>query len=507
MNDGVQMPTFANKLAMRAGLLAIGLVLLSCKSPVQTSLDALQGKRLLSFSLADSGTKAEIDDSASTIALLLPFGSDRSSLVASFESSPSSQVLVGAIAQVSGMTANDFSKPVTYTVEAADGTRAYYRVTASYLPDMGKSFTAFTFTGSLKTDIDIAAGAVTVTLPFGTNLSSLVARYTTSAKSVKVGKTAQVSGTTANNFLVPITYTLAAADLSTANWTVRAVCAPDSAKALTEFSFPALGLSAAIDETAKTIVATLPFGTDATRLVATFVRSGVRVEVGGVVQANGKTANDFNLPLSYVVVAEDGSSATYIVSLSFSPNPAKAMTSFGFLKLIPPVSCTVNETAKTITGTVPYGTNLTTLIASFETSGTAVSVAGTAQASGTTSNNFSSVVPYLVTAADGGTATYSATISMSLNPAKAITAFSVAGKSCVIDETAKTITGHLTIGTSLTSLVPTFSTTGSKVERLPGPILQTSGSSVVNFSSPVTYLVTAADGLSVTYVATILADK
>jgi hypothetical protein len=507
MNYKIQVLTIARKLAKSAHLLALGIALVACKGTVQDPVDALQGKRILSFSLQAPAAEGTIDDEAGTIALLLPIGTDRSSLVASFEASPSAQVQVGSIAQVSGATVNDFSKPVTYAVEAADGTRAYYRVTVGYLPDTGKSFTSFTLPGSLKTEIDAAAGTVTVTMPFGSDLSKLVASYTSSAKTVKIGTVSQKNGTTENNFLVPIVYTLTSSDLSTASWTVAAVCAPDSAKAITAFSFPALGLRAVIDESAKTIVATLPYGTDRSRLVAAFVRSGVRVEVGGLVQVNGKTANDFSLPVAYVVYAEDGTSVTYTASVGFALNTAKAMTSFRFSKLSPAVVGTVNETVKTITATVPYGTNLANLVASFTTTGVSVSVSGTAQESGVTPNNFTSALSYRVTAADGSIATYSAIISVALNPAKAITAFSVAGTSCVIDEVAKTITGHLVTGTSLGSLAPTFSTTGAKVEILPGPVLQASGSSVVNFTSAVTYLVTAADGLTATYLVTILADK
>jgi hypothetical protein len=51
-------------------------------------------------------------------------------LVATFTTTGSS-VKVGSTVQVSGMTANNFSSPLTYTVTAADGTNAIYIATVA----------------------------------------------------------------------------------------------------------------------------------------------------------------------------------------------------------------------------------------------------------------------------------------------------------------------------------------------------------------------------------------
>jgi hypothetical protein len=47
-----------------------------------------------------------------------------------------------------------------------------------------------------------------------------VANFTTTGASVSVGATAQVSGTTANDFTSPVDYTVTAADGSTVDYTV-----------------------------------------------------------------------------------------------------------------------------------------------------------------------------------------------------------------------------------------------------------------------------------------------
>jgi hypothetical protein len=60
---------------------------------------------------------------------------------------------------------------------------------------------------------------------------------------------------------------------------------------------------------------------------------------------------------------------------------------------------------------VPYGTDLTSLVATYTTTGASVAVGGVTQTSGSTSNNFSSTKSYVVTAANGATKTYTVTVN------------------------------------------------------------------------------------------------
>ena len=67
-----------------------------------------------------------------------------------------------------------------------------------------------------------------VTLPPKTKVSALVAVFTTTGVSVKIGTTTQVSGTTVNNFSSSKVYTVTAADGSTKAYTVRVSVAPNT---------------------------------------------------------------------------------------------------------------------------------------------------------------------------------------------------------------------------------------------------------------------------------------
>ena len=84
-----------------------------------------------------------------------------------------------------------------------------FEVTAPIAPP---TITAFSFASPAATGvIDQVAKTIAVSVPSGTSVSALVASFTTSTlASVAVGPSAQVSGTTPNNFSSPVTYTVTA---------------------------------------------------------------------------------------------------------------------------------------------------------------------------------------------------------------------------------------------------------------------------------------------------------
>lgn len=83
------------------------------------------------------------------------------------------------------------------------------------------------------------------------------------------------------------------------------------------------------------------------------------------------------------------------------------------------------------------------------------------------------------------------------NPAKAITAFSFATPAAtgVVNEDTKTIAITVPFGTSVTTLIPTITITGASVSPL--------SNVAQNFTSPVSYTVTAADGSTQIYTVTV----
>lgn len=147
-------------------------------------------------------------------------------------------------------TSNGQSFTITPASDLSYGTRYKTRVENSVLDTLGncmtsdyttssgfttiyrKTLTAFSFTAAANTGLssdisaEISGADITVTVPGGTDVSSLVASFTTTGASVEVNGTEQVSGTTANDFSSPVTYQVIAGDGKTQDYTVTVTVAP-----------------------------------------------------------------------------------------------------------------------------------------------------------------------------------------------------------------------------------------------------------------------------------------
>jgi hypothetical protein len=91
------------------------------------------------------------------------------------------------------------------------------------------------------------------------------------------------------------------------------------------------------------------------------------------------------------------------------PATTKNITAFSFAS--PAATGVINGLE--ISVTVPMGTDVTVLVATFTHTGASVAVDGTAQTSGVTANDFTGSVTYTVTAADASTQEYVVTVTVS----------------------------------------------------------------------------------------------
>ena len=185
-----------------------------------------------------------------------------------------------------------------------------------------------------------------------------------------------------------------------------------------------------------------------------------------------------------------GNSSGFLIPFTFSdPLSVKAITAFTIPNQVG--SSTINETNHTISVTMPYGTSLTSLTPTVTILGASVSPQSLV------SQNFSSSVTYTVTALDANTQNYTVTVINAPSNLKAITAFTIPNQvgSSTINETNHTISVTMPYGTSLTSLTPTVTILGASVS--PQSLVSQ------NFSSSVTYTVTAIDNTMEAYVVTI----
>ena len=214
-------PSFTDRVSkIIAPLIALCLlcIIIGCSSnSSDNTAPASSAKSIKTFSLNEvAGT---IDEVEKTITVIMHSGTDVKALVATFTTSTGASVTVGSTIQVSGTTANDFTSPVVYTVTAADAKTQAYTVTVTVAE---KSITAFSLNGVAGT-INEAEKTIAVTMPSGTSVTALVATFTTTGASVKVGSTVQVNETTANDFTSPVVYIVTAVDATTQDYTVTVV--------------------------------------------------------------------------------------------------------------------------------------------------------------------------------------------------------------------------------------------------------------------------------------------
>lgn len=297
-----------------------------------------------------------------------------------------------------------------------------------------KEIVAFSFRAAsnaqLSSDVvaTVTGSSISATVPFGTDVTGLIAAFESTGSAVSVGSVAQTSGVTRNDFSGAVIYRITAEDDTIRDYTVRMTIASSTDKAITSYRLLAgknPGLSA--DVTAlingASISATVPYGSAVTELVATFSSTGAEVTVAGAKQVSDVTINSFLAPVIYRVTAADGSTQDYTVIVTVAPPSAKEVTSYRFLSVNNPaldVDVDAQIDGLMITAKVPADADVTELIAAFESTGASVTVEGTRQVSRVTANDFTSPVAYTVIAADGSTAIYTVTVTQEAAPAAAM---------------------------------------------------------------------------------------
>lgn len=430
-----------------------------------------QSKSLIGFGFSSPSAVGVITESNHTVAVTVPFGTNVGAL------SPTISHTGSSVSPASGAV-QDFSSPVSYSVTAADGSVQSYAVTVIVAPNTVKAINSFAFSNPPASGvIDESNHLVSVTVPYGTNVSSLIPTIS------HTGATISPASGLARNFSNPVLYTVTAADGSTQIYSVSVAVAPNAAKAITSFVFGSLSASGTITESNHSIAVTVPYGTNLNSLVPTIAHTG------SMISPASETSRNFTTPVDYTVTAADGTTQVYTVTVTVALNAAKSITGFGFAS--PSASGTVNESNHSVSITVPFGTNVSNLTPSISHSGASVT-----PASGVACN-FTNPVSYTVTAQDGSTQAYTVAVSVMLNPAKAITSFGFPGPGVTgtVNESNHTVAITVPYGTGLTALAPAISHTGASISPSSGVAR--------NFTSPVNYQVTAADGSTQSYLVTV----
>ena len=209
------------------GILVTILLLFSACKDEEPSISST--KELLNFSILKSDNQGKVANDVeasiqgSVITLPLDKYDDLKSLIAVFEYNGKSLTIDG-VEQESGVTSNDYSQPLVFTVEAEDGSKQQYTVEIA-LKDTGV-LSAFRFlkknNAFLTADVSSSIGEESI-IPLVTfSQSELIPTFTTNAVKVLVGEVEQKSGMTKNDFSSPVVYQFIMRNGETFQYTVKA---------------------------------------------------------------------------------------------------------------------------------------------------------------------------------------------------------------------------------------------------------------------------------------------
>jgi len=430
---------------------------------------------ITTFDIPELEAPATIDNALHTVTGTVPFGTNLTALV------PSIGLSGGASINPLSDVATDFSSPVTYTVTADDGTTTQdWTVTITVGAASSETdITSFTIPElDAPATIDNMMHTVMGSVPYGTDLTILVPTI-----EMSTGASISPASDVATDFTTSVTYTVTAQDGSTTqDWLVSIQVLPNTATDIISFDIPELEAPASINMVLFTVSGTVPYGTDLTALVPT-----IDVSAGASINPLSGAATDFSSPVTYTVTAEDGSTTQeWVVNIGVAPNTETDITEFTLAEQTSAAS--IDLLTHTVAIEVEFGTNL-----GFLTPIIQVSAGATIDPLSGVSRDFSAGALYTVTAEDG-TTTQEWTIAVSLSPASTdtdITGFSIPQllSPAVIDNSLHTVSGTVAYGTDLSARVPTIAVSA-------GATINPASGVLTDLSSPVTYTVTAQDGIT-----------
>ena len=198
-------------------LTAISVILYACKETT-TIPPKSSDKQLLTFKIDNITEESNtVNQTSRNIRIVVASKTDRKSLTPSINLSPKATV-----SPATGV-AQDFTNPVKYTVTAEDGTTQIYSVVVDVKMSSEKVISEFKFSGlnpEVLGTIDQTTGNITLNVPFGTNLKTLVPTITLS----NLATVSPILGVS-QDFTNPIIYTVKAEDGSTKAYKVTVTVA------------------------------------------------------------------------------------------------------------------------------------------------------------------------------------------------------------------------------------------------------------------------------------------
>ena len=412
----------------------------------------------ITFKIGDNNHKATKNDK--TYSVELPANVDLKNL-------PTPDVKVSKDANYEPKNHTDFSKGITYTVTAENGSKEQYTLEVSREPNSEKEITSITFTIEGRDYVANKDNKKTysIKLPTDVDLKNLP------TPDVKVSKGANYEPKKHTDFSKLVKYTVTAENGSKEQYNLKVSRELRSEKEITSVTFNIEGITYSATKNDKTFSVELPAGVSLTKLTPTVI-----VSEGADYKPKG--AKNFSKPVKYTVTAENGDIQPYTLEVSREPSSEKEITSITFKIDDKTYKATKND--KTFSVELPSNVDLNNLPTPD------VKVSKGANYEPKKHTNFSKGVKYTVTAEDKTTQPYTLEVSRELRSEKEITSvtFNIEGITYSATKNDKTFSVELPAGVSLTKLTPTVIVSEGADYKPKG---------AKNFSKPVKYTVTAED--------------
>jgi len=180
---------------------------------------------ILTYSFPEPTDTVIINSTMHTIDVTIEYGTDLTNLIAEFTLSSDASAFIGPVRQESGISANDFSSDVIYTVLAGDSvTTQDWIVTVIYNePDTETDIISFTFDEQVgTTSKDTVNHILGLYVQQDAELDRLIAIFELShGATAYVDTVLQESGITVNDFTDSLVYTVIAQDgITSQSWTI-----------------------------------------------------------------------------------------------------------------------------------------------------------------------------------------------------------------------------------------------------------------------------------------------
>ncbi|HOG20313.1 MAG TPA: T9SS type A sorting domain-containing protein, partial [Salinivirgaceae bacterium] len=247
----------------------------------------------------------------------------------------------------------------------------YTNITGGYIPEE-TDILAYNIDGQLdNTIINSENKTVELTMPYGTDMTSLIPKFVLSVNAVaKIGEEEQISGTSVVDFTdTTVIYTIVNGDTLSSEWSVTVNLGPEPPAEFISFNIDGQIGQTTINTTNRTVSLVMPENTDMTALIPIFeITAGATAFINDSVQISGSTANDFTNPVIYKLVTQGGVDYDWTVTVTEQGSLLSGcdILSFGFIGQTQQAD--INTEAKTVYVNLPPSTSVHNLVPIFNLS-------------------------------------------------------------------------------------------------------------------------------------------